>query len=204
MQIGSNAQKSFTVTSSGGTTDRNAEFSFSPAESGKVKLTINCTTNSIYVKSITIETSESGGEDPGTGGEDPDPEPEPGTGGEAASYTWDLTKESYSASSTSQVTWSATDVNMVLTKESSTTDANNYLGGTNAHTRVYKDQKITFTPAANVTITSIEIVSTSTDYASKFKSSTWSNATAAASGSTVTITPSNGANAIICTITADL
>ena len=200
MQIGSNAQKSFKVTSSDGTTDRNAEFSFSPAESGKVKLTINCTTNSIYVKSITIETSESGGEDPGTGGEDP--EPEPGTGGEAASYTWDLTKASYSASSTSQVTWSATDVNMVLTKESSTTDANNYLGGTNAHTRVYKDQKITFTPAANVTITSIEIVSTSTDYAGNFKSSTWSNATAAASGSTVTITPSNGANAIICTITA--
>ena len=200
MQIGSNAQKSFTVTSSGGTTDRNAEFSFSPAESGKVKLTINCTTNSIYVKSITIETSESVGEDPGTGGEDP--EPEPGTGGEAASYTWDLTKASYSASSTSQVTWSATDVNMVLTKESSTTDANNYLGGTNAHTRVYKDQKITFTPAANVTITSIEIVSISADYAGKFTSSTWSNATAAASGSTVTITPSNGANAIICTITA--
>lgn len=68
VQIGSNAQKSFTVTSSGGTTDRNAEFSFSPTESGKVKLTINCTTNSIYVKSITIETSESGGEDPGAGG----------------------------------------------------------------------------------------------------------------------------------------
>ena len=68
VQIGSNAQESFTVTSSGGTTDRNAEFSFSPAESGKVKLTINCTTNSIYVKSITIETSESGGEDSGAGG----------------------------------------------------------------------------------------------------------------------------------------
>jgi len=127
---------------------------------------------------------------------------EPGIGGEALSYTWDLSTNSYSAASTDQVTWSSTDVNMVLTKESSSTNANNYLGGTNTHTRVYKDQKITFTPAANVTITSIEIVSTSADYASKFASSTWNNATVAASGSTVTITPSNGPNAIICTIGA--
>ena len=140
--------------------------------------------------------------DPTPDDSEPDNDPTPEPGGEVASYTWDLTKASYSASSTSQVTWSATDVNMVLTKESSSTNADNYLGGTNAHTRVYKDQKITFTPAANVTITSIEIISTSADYASKFASSTWSNATAAASSSNVTITPSNGANAIICTIGA--
>ena len=54
IQIGSNSAKSYTVTTSGGTTDRNAEFNFSPEESGKVKITVNCTTNSIYVKSITI------------------------------------------------------------------------------------------------------------------------------------------------------
>ena len=153
---------------------------------------------------VTYTPSTGGGETPEPDPDptpDPEPDPTPEPGGEVASYTWDLTKESYSASSTSQVTWSATDVNMVLTKESSSTNADNYLGGTNAHTRVYKDQKITFTPAANVTITSIEIVSTSTDYASKFANSTWSNATAASSVSNVTITPSNGANAIICTIT---
>ena len=57
IQIGSNSAKSYTVTTNGGTTDRNAEFSFSPEESGKAKITVNCTTNSIYVKSITIETS---------------------------------------------------------------------------------------------------------------------------------------------------
>ena len=146
-----------------------------------------------------------GGEDPGTGGETPEPEepedPTPGTG-EAASYTWDLSKASHSEASTSQVTWTSTDVNMVLTKESSSTNANNYLGGTNAHTRIYKDQKITFTPEANVTITSIEITATSADYASKFQSSTWSNATASASGSNVTVTPTNGKNAVVCTIGA--
>ena len=148
---------------------------------------------SLYKK---VEQS-GGGETP-----EPDPDPTPDPGGEVASCTWNLTKASYSASSTSQVTWSATDVNMVLTKESSSTNADNYLGGTNAHTRVYKDQKITFTPEANVTITSIEITATSTDYASNFQSSTWSNATASASGSNVTVTPTNGTNAVVCTIGA--
>ena len=75
VQIGSNAQKSYTVTTTGGTTDRNAELSFSPEESGKIKLTVNCTTNSIYIKSIKIETVE-GGATP-----EPDPDPTPGTGG---------------------------------------------------------------------------------------------------------------------------
>ena len=198
------------VTSSSGAIDQITNGTWNPTvtksgTSSPITYTLSTTSQTASVtpsgtsriEKVTLTYVSEGGSTP-----EPEPDPTPEPGGEVASYTWDLTKASYSTSNTSQVTWSATDVNMVLTKESSTTDANNYLGGTNAHTRVYKDQKITFTPAANVTITSIEIVSTSTDYAGKFKSSTWSNATAAASGSNVTITPSNGANAIICTITA--
>ena len=51
-------------------------FDYSSPQSGKVTLTANTTTNSIYVVSIKIVTSAGGGETP-----DPDPEdPTPGTG----------------------------------------------------------------------------------------------------------------------------
>ncbi len=61
VQVGSGEEKTFSVTkpSSGGTTLKTATFSFSPEETGKVKVTGLCTANSVYVSSVTIyyETS---------------------------------------------------------------------------------------------------------------------------------------------------
>lgn len=56
IQVGSNSEKSFTVTSSGGATDRKATFNYATPETGKVKLTVTCTTNSVYIKSVAITT----------------------------------------------------------------------------------------------------------------------------------------------------
>ena len=168
-----------------------------PSPSNEVILTASAAAR--FETIVVTYTLTSGGETPGEGGGDPE-EPTPGTGGEALSYTWDLSTNSYSAVTTDQVTWSSTDVNMVLTKESSSTNANNYLGGTNAHTRVYKSQKITFTPEENVTITSIEITATSSTYAGNFAGATWSNGTASTNNTIVTVIPTNGANAVSCTI----
>lgn len=56
-QIGSNTAVSQDVTKTGGTTDRTLTYSFTPTQSGPVKLTVTCTTNSIYVKSVVITTS---------------------------------------------------------------------------------------------------------------------------------------------------
>ncbi len=57
IKVGSGTAKSQIVTKTGGTTDRTLEYNFSPVESGKVKITVNCTTNSIYVKSVAITCS---------------------------------------------------------------------------------------------------------------------------------------------------
>lgn len=55
VKIGTNSKYTHTITSTGGTTDRTEEFNISPsAESGNVKITVNCTTNSIYIKSVAI------------------------------------------------------------------------------------------------------------------------------------------------------
>ena len=60
IQVGSNTQKSFSVTkpSSNGTTLKTATFTFDPNETGKVKITVDCTTNSVYIYSVTITTAD--------------------------------------------------------------------------------------------------------------------------------------------------
>ena len=56
VKVGSGTEQSFSVTkpSSGGTTLKTATFNFSPVETGSVKVTGNCTTNSVYIWSVTI------------------------------------------------------------------------------------------------------------------------------------------------------
>ena len=54
LNVGNNQAKSFTVSKSGGGTARPATFEYTPTESGTVKITVNCSENSIYIHSITI------------------------------------------------------------------------------------------------------------------------------------------------------
>lgn len=118
-------------------------------------------------------------------------------------FTWDLSKKSYSAASENEVTWSDTYATMVLEKGKSSNNANNYLGGdANSRTssRFYKDQNLTLTPAAGYTITSIVFTATSDSYATALKNSSWTNATASVSSTTVTVTPTNGLAAISASI----
>ena len=57
IQIGQNASESKSVTTTGGTADRTLEWNYSPYKSGSLKLTVTCTTNSIYVKSVAVKTT---------------------------------------------------------------------------------------------------------------------------------------------------
>lgn len=54
IKVGSNTAHSQNVTKTGGTTDRTLTYNISPSETGNVKITVTCTTNSIYVKSVAI------------------------------------------------------------------------------------------------------------------------------------------------------
>lgn len=115
------------------------------------------------------------------------------TGG--SSFTWDLTKAEFASASTSQVNWTSDYATMVLVKGNSQTNANNYLGGSgsNAQTRVYKDQTLTIAPTSGYKLKSIEFTATSTSYAGNLvNNSSWTNATAEASETKVTATPTIG------------
>ena len=54
IQVGSNTAHSLDVTKTGGTADRELSYTISPSETGAVKITVTCTENSIYIKSIAI------------------------------------------------------------------------------------------------------------------------------------------------------
>ena len=54
IQVGSNEAQSKTITKTGGTTDRTLTYNYTTLQSGKIKITVNCTDNSIYVKSVAV------------------------------------------------------------------------------------------------------------------------------------------------------
>ena len=96
-----------------------------------------------------------------------------------------------------EISWANSDIySIVCVKASGGTNANNYYGGDSNNrtsTRFYKNSTLTITPAAGITITSVEFTATTNDYASALKNSTWTNASASVSSTKVTITPVDGA-----------
>ena len=106
---------------------------------------------------------------------------------DAATGSWNLAQASYSSASSSAVVWSSDYLDMTLNQGSSQTAANNYLGGSNAHTRMYANQNLTFEVASGYQINSVTITCTGSSY-TNFTAS--SNCSIAKSNATVTVTPS--------------
>ena len=111
-----------------------------------------------------------------------------------AEETFDLTEASYNSSSQTEVVWTSTPVTMKIEKGSSSTNANNYLGGTNSNTRCYSGQVFSVSVSSGYELKTIVITSTSSSYI--MPTSGWSNATATSDGSVVTVTANSGATVI--------
>lgn len=121
-------------------------------------------------------------------------------------FTWDLSTNQTATASEDELTWTSAKATMRVEKGTSTTNSNNYYPGTSGKnytsTRFYRNEILTIAPTSGYTITSIEFTATSDSYATALENSTWKNATAAASSTTVTVTPTNGALPISATIGA--
>lgn len=115
------------------------------------------------------------------------------------SFTWDLTKESYVSASTEKVEWISEFVNLTLEKGTSSTPANNHLA--DEHSRVYKDQIMTFDPLGKYQIESIEFAVVS-GYDDEFAKATWVNGEPVTSGNTVVVTPTDGHAKVSATLGA--
>ena len=123
---------------------------------------------------------------------------------EAPHYTWNLSIDQTATATTTEMTWTSNYATMAVVKANATTNTNNYYPGTPDHnytsTRFYKDSELTLAPVAGYSIDSVVFTATSTNYASAFVASTWTNATAVAKGTTVTVTPADGTANIVAVI----
>lgn len=120
---------------------------------------------------------------------------------EGTNVTWDLTKADHDSAEASEVVWKSDFVTMTLIKNSSSTAANNYLGGTNAHTRVYKDQILSLEPKASVTIQKIEF-NVLSSYMDEFEGASWTNGNATTSGLVRTVVPTDESKTVSVTFSA--
>lgn len=120
------------------------------------------------------------------------------TGG--SSFTWDLSKQEYYSANEDAIAWTSTFATMNYAKSGSTTVANNYIPPTRTSTRFYTNGTLTIAPTSGYKIKTIEFTATTESYASTFKGSTWTNASAAVSNTTVSITPTSGTSAVVATI----
>ena len=123
--------------------------------------------------------------------------------------TFDLTTNSPTSASETQLQWLNVNATMTADKGSASTETNSYYpGATDSNgknytsTRFYKNSTLTFDPATGVTIESIVATATTAAYALALQSSTWTNATATADGTTVTITPATGTSDVVATLGA--
>ena len=102
--------------------------------------------------------------------------------------------------STSSVVFTNSPVTVTIAKNSSSTNANNYVAsGTNAHTRAYSGQRFTISTGGNP-IGLIVIHGTSDKGVSGFTSPTWTNASKSYSGNEVTLTPIDADSDVYCTV----
>ena len=116
-------------------------------------------------------------------------------------YDIDCTKTTQvTTNSTSTLEYTNGGVTVTISKSSSGTNANNYVGGsgTYTHTRAYSGQR--FTVASTSTISSIVIHGTSAKGVNGFTSPTWTNASKSYAGYEVTITPTDGDSDVYCTV----
>ncbi len=110
----------------------------------------------------------------------------------AKTITWDLTKVSYDEATASKMEWNSPKASVLAEKGGAGTATNNYCPPDRTSTRFYKYGTLEFATPTNYEIVKVVATATSAGYATTLSGSTYSNGSAAADGTDVTITPTDG------------
>lgn len=123
---------------------------------------------------------------------------------EKTGETIDLSIDETTTATTDSLTWDRTLVHVKALKGKSTTNANNYYPGVSNYssTRFYTESTLAITPMNSLSISEIVFTATSDKYAKALANSTWTNATAFVSGTTVSIIPTDGTKEVSAVISA--
>lgn len=123
---------------------------------------------------------------------------------EKTGETIDLSIDETTTATTDELTWDRALVHVKVLKGESPTNANNYYPGVSNYssTRFYSNSTLAITPRNSLSISEIVFTAASENYAKILANSTWTNATASASGTTVSIIPTDGSKEVSAIISA--
>lgn len=123
---------------------------------------------------------------------------------EKTGETIDLSIDETTTATTDELTWDRALVHVKVLKDEKGTPANNYYPGVSNYssTRFYKNSTLAITPRNSLSISEIVFTAASENYAKILANSTWTNATASASGTTVSIIPTDGSKEVSAIISA--
>ena len=123
---------------------------------------------------------------------------------EKTGETIDLSIDETTTATTDELTWDRALVHVMVLSDEKGTPANNYYPGVSNYssTRFYKNSTLAITPRNSLSISEIVFTAASENYAKILANSTWTNATASASGTTVSIIPTDGSKEVSAIISA--
>ena len=126
---------------------------------------------------------------------------------EKTGETIDLSKDETTTATEEELTWDRAPLVHVmvlrdLTDKKSTPANNYYPGNSKTSTRFYKGSTLAITPMNSLSISEIVFTATNDGDATDLANSTWTNATASASGTTVSIIPTDGTKEVSAVISA--
>lgn len=125
---------------------------------------------------------------------------------EKTGETIDLSKDETSTATADELSWDRALVHVMVLSDEKGTPANNYYPGTAGKdytsTRFYKNSTLAITPMNSLSVSEIVFTATTNDYATALANSTWTNATASANGTTVSIIPTDGTKEVSAVISA--
>lgn len=123
---------------------------------------------------------------------------------EKSGETIDLTKDETTTATSESLTWDRALVHIMVLKDESLTNANNYYpgAGTQSSTRFYNGSSLAIKPIKGLSISEIVFEATTETYANALANSTWTNASASASGKLVNIIPTDGTKEVSAKISA--
>lgn len=123
---------------------------------------------------------------------------------EKTGETIDLSKDETTTATNDELTWDRALVHVMVLSDEKGTPANNYYPGVSNYssTRFYMKSTLAITPMNSLSISEIVFTATSDKYAKALANSTWTNATAFISGTTVSIIPTDGTKEVSAVISA--
>ena len=126
---------------------------------------------------------------------------------EKTGETIDLSIDETTTATTDELTWDRALVHVMVLRDlgdEKSTPANNYYPGVSNYssTRFYTKSTLAITPMNSLSISEIVFTAASDKYAKALANSTWTNATAFVSGTTVSIIPTDGTKEVSAVISA--